>query len=42
MYLVAASGDESGNSALEWAMESLVEDGDELVVVRGFDTEELG
>ena len=42
VFLVAASPDESGTQALDWAMESLVQDGDELIVFRGFDTEELG
>ncbi|KAG8932470.1 hypothetical protein FRC03_006060 [Tulasnella sp. 419] len=41
VYLCAASEDESGRQALEWTLDSLIEDGDELVVVRGFDTEEL-
>ncbi|GJJ14642.1 hypothetical protein Clacol_008908 [Clathrus columnatus] len=39
-YLVAASGDESGIHALEWVMESLVQDGDEIIVFRGFDGED--
>jgi len=41
VYLCAASGDESGKEALEWAIANLVEDGDELVVVRGFDSDDL-
>jgi len=41
VYLCAASPDESGKEALEWAISNLVEDGDELVVVRGFDSEDL-
>ncbi|EJD01892.1 uncharacterized protein FOMMEDRAFT_20670 [Fomitiporia mediterranea MF3/22] len=41
VFLVAASPDESGTEALDWVMESLVQDGDELIVFRGFDTEEL-
>jgi hypothetical protein len=41
VFLVAASGDESGMQALEWAVESLVQCGDELVVVRGFDADDL-
>lgn len=41
-FLCAASPDESGVEALDWVMESLVQDGDELVVFRGFDTEVLG
>ncbi|KII91847.1 hypothetical protein PLICRDRAFT_105317 [Plicaturopsis crispa FD-325 SS-3] len=40
-FLCAASPDESGRQALEWALESLVQDGDELVVFRGVDTEDL-
>jgi len=39
--LCAASPDESGRQALDWALESLVQDGDELVVFRGFDEEDL-
>lgn len=42
VFLCAASQDESGSEALDWALESLVQDGDELIVFRGFDTEELG
>lgn len=42
VFLVAASPDESGRQALDWVMESLVQDGDELIVLRGFDAEELG
>lgn len=42
VYLCAASPDQSGSEALEWAMDSLVQDGDELIVVRGFDPDELG
>ncbi|KAF8586898.1 adenine nucleotide alpha hydrolases-like protein [Ramaria rubella] len=41
-YLCAASGDESGSHALEWVMESLLQDGDELIVLRCFDGEDLG
>ncbi|KAG8900049.1 hypothetical protein FRB99_006281 [Tulasnella sp. 403] len=41
VYLCAASGDESGREALEWAIANLIEDGDELVVVRGFDPDDL-
>jgi len=39
-FLVAASRDESGSHALEWALESLVQDGDELIVLRGFDPDD--
>ena len=42
VFLCAASPDESGTEALDWAIESLVQEGDELIVFRGFDTEELG
>lgn len=41
VYLCAASTDESGTEALEWSISNLVEDGDELVVVRGFAPEDL-
>jgi len=41
VYLCAASGDESGMEALEWAIANLVEDGDELVAFRGFDGDDL-
>ncbi|TDL27897.1 hypothetical protein BD410DRAFT_781812 [Rickenella mellea] len=41
VFLCAASPDESGSQALDWVMESLVQDGDELIVLRGFDTDEL-
>ncbi|KAG9005902.1 hypothetical protein FRB90_010144, partial [Tulasnella sp. 427] len=41
VYLCAASADESGTEALEWSISNLVEDGDELVVVRGFAPEDL-
>lgn len=42
VFLCAASPDESGTEALDWCLESLVQDGDELVVLRGFDPEVLG
>lgn len=42
VFLCASSPDESGKQALDWALESLVQDGDELIVFRGVDTEELG
>lgn len=42
VFLCAASPDESGSEALEWALECLVQDGDELIVFRGIDQEELG
>ncbi|CAL1709719.1 unnamed protein product [Somion occarium] len=41
VFLCASSPDESGRQALDWALESLVQDGDELIVFRGVDTEEL-
>jgi len=40
-FLVAASLDVSGSEALDWVIESLIEDGDELIVFRGFPEEEL-
>jgi hypothetical protein len=42
VFLCAASPDESGSQALEWCLESLVQDGDELIVFRGVDEEGLG
>lgn len=41
-FLCASSPDESGREALEWALDCLVQDGDELIVFRGIDQEELG
>jgi len=41
VFLCAASSDESGMEALDWVMEGLVQDGDELIVFRGVDTEDL-
>ena len=38
--MVAVSPDESGNEALEWLMESLIEDGDEIVAVRVVELDE--
>ncbi|KAN0094451.1 hypothetical protein V8E55_002738 [Tylopilus felleus] len=40
-FLCASSPDETGKEALEWALECLVQDGDELIVFRGIDQEEL-
>ncbi|VDB96710.1 unnamed protein product [Peniophora sp. CBMAI 1063] len=40
-YLCAASVDDSGKNALEWTIENLLQDGDELVVFRGFDADVL-
>jgi len=37
VFLCAASNDESGKRCLEWALESLVQSHDELIVLRGFD-----
>ena len=42
VFLCASSPDESGRQALDWALDSLVQDGDELVVFRGFDEDNLG
>lgn len=42
VFLCAASADESGREALDWALEALVQDGDELIVFRGVDEEVLG
>ncbi|CAK5270967.1 unnamed protein product, partial [Mycena citricolor] len=35
VFLCAAGPDESGKEALDWSLEALVQDGDELVVCRG-------
>ncbi|KIM36388.1 hypothetical protein M413DRAFT_449259 [Hebeloma cylindrosporum] len=37
VFLCASSPDESGREALEWSLEYLVQDGDELIVFRGAD-----
>jgi hypothetical protein len=42
VFLCASSPDESGREALDWALESLVQDGDEFVVFRGVEEEVLG
>lgn len=42
VFLCASSPDESGTHALEWCLESLVQDGDELVVFRGIDHDDFG
>jgi hypothetical protein len=42
VFLCAASPDESGREALDWALESFVQDGDELIVYRGVEQDELG
>ncbi|KAJ7233819.1 hypothetical protein C8J57DRAFT_1439615 [Mycena rebaudengoi] len=41
VFLCAASADESGREALDWSLEALVQDGDELIVVRGVDEDEF-
>ncbi|TFK75542.1 hypothetical protein BDN72DRAFT_757594 [Pluteus cervinus] len=41
VFLCATSPDESGREALDWALESLVQDGDELIVCRGVDEDSL-
>ncbi|KAG7580000.1 hypothetical protein FFLO_00208 [Filobasidium floriforme] len=40
VFMVAVSPDESGSEALEWLMESLIEDGDEVVAVRVIELDE--
>jgi hypothetical protein len=42
VFLCASSPDESGIEALDWCIEALVQDGDELIVFRGVDEEVLG
>ena len=42
VFLCASSPDESGRQALDWTIESLVQDGDELVIFRGIDQDDLG
>lgn len=42
MFLIAVSPDESGAEALDWAMENLVEDGDEVVALRVVELVEEG
>ncbi|KAF9045216.1 hypothetical protein BJ165DRAFT_1346526 [Panaeolus papilionaceus] len=41
VFLCASSPDESGREALEWCLEALVQDGDELIVFRGVDEDVL-
>ena len=41
MYLCAASPDESGEEALDWCLESLAQDGDEVIVFRGLEEEAM-
>lgn len=42
VFLCASSPDESGRQALDWAIDSLAQDGDELIVFRGIDQDNLG
>jgi hypothetical protein len=42
VYLCAAGPDESGQEALDWALESLAQDGDEVIVFRGVDEDSMG
>ena len=42
VFLCASSPDKSGREALEWRLESLVQEGDELIVFRGVDEDVLG
>lgn len=42
VFLIAVSPDESGAEALDWAMENLVEDGDEVVALRVVELDEDG
>jgi hypothetical protein len=42
VFLCASSADESGRQALDWAIDSLIQDGDELIVFRGIDQDDLG
>ncbi|KAH6902053.1 hypothetical protein BKA70DRAFT_1196710 [Coprinopsis sp. MPI-PUGE-AT-0042] len=41
VYLCAAGPDESGQEALDWALESLAQDGDEVIVFRGADEDNM-
>ena len=41
VFLCASSPDESGSQALDWVLENLVQDGDELIVFRGADADDL-
>jgi hypothetical protein len=42
VFLCASSPDDSGRQALDWTIESLIQGGDELVVFRGIDQDDLG
>lgn len=41
VFLCAASPDESGTQALDWVLENLAQDGDELIIFRGADSDDL-
>ncbi|EIN14660.1 hypothetical protein PUNSTDRAFT_49371 [Punctularia strigosozonata HHB-11173 SS5] len=41
VYLCAASSDASGSQALDWALENLAQDGDEIIIFRGIDQDDL-
>ncbi|KAF8626091.1 hypothetical protein AX15_005086 [Amanita polypyramis BW_CC] len=41
VFLCASSPEESGREALDWSLESLVQDGDELIIFRGVDEDAL-
>lgn len=41
VYLCAASSDESGTQALDWVLENLAQEGDEVIVFRGVDADDL-
>ncbi|KAG6887438.1 hypothetical protein C0992_012252 [Termitomyces sp. T32_za158] len=41
VFLCASSPDESGREALDWSLETLAQDGDELIVYRGVDEDVL-
>ncbi|KAI9513526.1 hypothetical protein F5148DRAFT_1156329 [Russula earlei] len=41
VFLCASSPDDSGRQALDWTIETLVQDGDELIVFRGIDQDDL-
>jgi len=42
VFLVAVSPDESGSEALDWLMENLIEEGDEIIALRVIAWEEAG
>jgi len=41
VFLCASSPNESGREALDWSLESLAQDGDELIIFRGVDEDVL-